>query len=464
MMMRALRQSKFFRDTLTLQAGKLLTVGLGVLSTVVVTRLLEPAAYGVYGLADSLFALFHLLDITGIGVATSTRLALAIGARDTTEIHGLFANYLAVAALASAAIVTAMLLLALPAAALLHGANGAEIGVLALLLACTTPLEYLYNLVIASLAASRSIRALALLQNAAQLVLTVLMIGAAVLAATPQALVGARVAYSVLAACLALPVYLWLRRRLHADGIELPGVWAAVRAAPRARIRHYAGFGVLNALDRNAALLLTQVPQQLVGAFGGVAAAGFLALALRGMAQASVAVSAVWETLQGAVPQAIGRGEFARLYQQMRRIVAALALGGLAYYGAVAVGAALLLVPVFGARWQPALPAVLVLCLYGVITTVGGSFAPIYRGLNLMGKALRAKAAAIVVGGLVGLGALLALHDSGTPQAYAAAGGLAVVAAYATSVSMTGWFALRALRERAADAKRSAQADAAPSA
>src|SRR5664279_630178 len=94
--LRGLLRKKFVRDTLILQAGKIANTLLSVIALVIVIRLMGPDNYGVWRLVLALFGISQAFDLTGIGMATATRLALAIGKGDEPEILNLLAVYVKV--------------------------------------------------------------------------------------------------------------------------------------------------------------------------------------------------------------------------------------------------------------------------------------------------------------------------------------------------------------------------------
>ncbi len=155
--------------------------------------------------------------------------------------------------------------------------------------------------------------------------------------------------------------------------------------------RPYWRFGVANAIDQNLAALFSQIPLQLVGIFAGARAVGYLQLALSGIGQASVFTSAVFDNMQAFVPQAVGRGDFAGLWRNFRRVLAVLALGGIVFYSAVAIAAPFVIPPLLGLRWIPAIPPLMALAVYGALTMAGGIFGPLYRTFNRLRQIITVK-------------------------------------------------------------------------
>lgn len=402
--LRQLLRRKFIQDTLVLQAGKLGMLALSLLSTVLVGRLVGPKGYGDFGLAQSFLVILQTLDLTGIGQSTSTRLAMAIGARDEGAILDLLGNYVKVSVAINAAIAVLIGVVGGALAARLYDGNS-QIGLLALGLAVATVADALYNMVLIALQSRRSMRTLALLQNANQLTLTTCLIIAVLVAPTAGSMVVARLVYSFGTMLLAFAVY---RRQRTQGQVSYPPLLAVFGRAITVSPRPYWRFGVANAIDKNLAQLFLQVPLQLVGIYAGAQAVGYLNLALNGIAQAGILTTAVFDNMQAVVPQAVGRGDYAGLRRNFLRVVLALGVGGVVFYGAVALLAPLLIPPILGARWLPAVAPLGVLALYGAINTVGGNFGPLYRAFNLMRQVIVIKLLGLVI--LIPTGIIL-LHQ-----------------------------------------------------
>src|SRR5664279_4385207 len=189
---RQLLSRKFIQDTLALQADKFGLVLLSLISSVIVWRLLGPKLNGDVALAESFLVIWQSLDFSGIGTSTSVRLAIAIGARDQGAILDLMAFYVKVSLAVNLSLTLLIVLLGTLVAALLYNGD-TRIVVLALWLSVGSIADGLYGLVIIALQSRRSMRSLALMQNANQLVLTVAMIAAVLISPTPESLIVGRV-------------------------------------------------------------------------------------------------------------------------------------------------------------------------------------------------------------------------------------------------------------------------------
>lgn len=439
--MHTLWSRRMVRDVLALQIGKLIVAGIGVLSALVVFRVLGPAALGTYGLAQSFLALLTSLDLTGLGASTATRLGVALGGEDTDAIRDLLAYHVKISVALNIGFVILLVTAGPPLAALIQG--DARIGVLAAGLAVAGLADGLYTLVMIALQARRSMRAAATLQVVNQGVLSAALIAAALIAPTAESLVIGRMIYSFGTMGIALIAYRRLRR---VQSQPYPPMTDVFRRALHVPVRPYWRFGVANAVDRSLSNLFLQVPIQLVGVFGGARAVGYLDLALSGIEQARILLLAITENIAAVIPQAVGRKDYRTLWRHFTRSIPAFALVALIYYGLVALLAGLVIGIVVGEQWLPATPAVFALVLFGGITTLGSLFGPLYRALDLLALAIFVKVCAV----LVGLPLAAILIAAGDQSATVATqGGWAISAVYALSVGLTVVFSLRSLHRRA---------------
>lgn len=434
--MRQFLRRKFVQDTLTLQIGKVGVTGFSLLSSILVVRLLGTESYGTWTLAQSFLSVWQSFNLTGVNQSTSTRLAMADGAGDAGEILNLLGFYTQVSALWSLALTGLMVVLG-PAVARAAYDGETRIGWLAAWLSLTVIADALYGLVTISLQSHRSMRALAVLQNLNQATLVVCVLAGLLISPTPEGMVLARLAYSYSTMLIAFGFY-W---RLREGAAAYPPLRAIFARARNVSPRPYWRFGVLNALDKNLAALYTDVPLQLVGILAGTTAAGYLGLGLRAMTLPAMFTSAVFDNLQAAVPQAVGRGDYSALWRNFLRVLGVLALAAVVFYAVFALLTPLIVPLIYGGAWTVAVPVVVALSVYGAITTVGGIFGPLYRALNLLGVILAAKTLTLVILAVPGLALV---ETSG-----ATGGAWLVNGLFALSLVLTALLTLPALKRRA---------------
>lgn len=390
--LRSLFRNKFVRDTLALQIGKIGVTASTLLAALLVARLLGVQAYGVWALAQSLFSIAQVFDLSGITTSTSTTLPMAVGAKDEKRILDLLAVYVKVMAVWAVILVVGLVIAGPGIAAASYGDSRA--GVLAAALALAVLPDALYNLVITTLQGQRAMTLLAAFQNINQFTLLVCTAGALAISPTPEGMVGARLVYSVTTMTMALWLYERQRRRYE---VPYPAMGQVARRALRISPRPFLGFGLMNALDKKVANLYTEIPLQLVGIYAGTAAAGYLEVGFKALSIPALLSSALFDNLQAVVPQAVGRGEYARLRHDLLRIVVGMATASAVFYSIFALLVPVFVPMLFGADWAVAVPVVVTLAVYGAVTMVGGIFGPLYRALNLMRPILAIKVGALLV-------------------------------------------------------------------
>jgi hypothetical protein len=129
----------------------------------------------------------------------------------------------------------------------------------------------------------------------------------------------------------------------------------------------------------------------------------------------------------------------------------------------LALAAPLVIPPLLGTRWLPAIAPLAALTLYGAVTTVGGVFGPLYRAFNLMKRMIAARAVTLLL--VLPVGALLLMRTAAAPEFFglgllmpynpaAANGGalfgaLMIDAVYVLSVALTAALTLPELRKKA---------------
>lgn len=426
---------KFVKDTITLQIGKAGVLALSLVGAVIVPRLMQPEAYGRLQLVLSLYALWQVLNLTGIIPSAHTRLAEATGMGDTAALMRFMGFFLRMTLIYSALSTGVLWLVATftPLADVLYGGSS-EIIMLAVLLSVTQPSELLFNLFVITFSSRRQMRAVAALQMLNQFVLTTTTIAAVVISQTPGAVIASRLVYSFVTLIIATFYY----QRTRGD---YPAVGDVVRAVGARSTRADLQFGFANALDKNLATVFTRLPVQITGVLVGEAAAGYVGLALSTTQQQNFFTASILDNLRAVIPQAVGRGDYTRLWHNFSRVLATLLLAVIVFYGLYALASPVLVPLLFGDEWRPAVPLVQIMAIFGAVSTLGGVFGPLYRVFNYMRGALVIKVVSLAVS--VPLGVWL------IGQWGAAGGAWMMTLMYLTSVPLTVWLTLPELRRRA---------------
>jgi hypothetical protein len=128
-------------------------------------------------------------------------------------------------------------------------------------------------------------------------------------------------------------------------------------------------------------------------------------------------------------------------------------LGAIGFYTLFVLIVPYIVPLVFGAESQAAVPAILVMSIFGGVTMVGGLFGPLYRALDLMRPAVLIKAVTLV---MVLLPAWLVLQNrdlfargtAGYDMNGSVLGAWMINGLYIISAILTAWIALAALNRK----------------
>lgn len=436
--LRALLARKFVQDTITLQVGKVGVLGLSLVGAIIVPRLMQPEAYGRLQLILSLYTLWQVFNLTGVIPSAHTRLAEAVGARDAAELTSLMGFYLRLV-LIYAMLSTGVLWLVgyfTPAATVLYDGNR-EIILLAAVLSLTHPSEHLFRLFIITHSSRRRMQTVVKLQTLNQFMLTSTTIIAVIISQTALSVVLSRLVYSYTTLLVAALHY----RHTRLDGaVPYPAFGEIARAVGSRRSQRDLQFGFSNALDKNLSTVFTVLPVQITGVLVGEAAAGYVGLALSITQRVNFFAASILDNLRAVIPQAVGKGDYVRLWRNFSQVILVLLGAALGVYGLYALVSPLFVPLLFGEDWLRVIPLIQIMAIFGAVSTVGGVFGPLYRVFDFMWGAMVIKIITLLIN--VPLGIWLIIHFG------AVGGAWMIVLMFTVSVPLTVWLTLPELRRR----------------
>ncbi len=415
---------KFVRDTIALQAGNLFGIAVGVVASIILVRGLGSAQYGLYSLMLTMYGLLMTLNLTGLGPSATTQLSEAVAAGDRAETARVMAYYLQMSA--GVALVATALALPFGPAVAARSYDERSIGVLLQIYIFTLFFTPVQNLVLTILKSTRSMQAFTVFENVTAVLDALLILGAIVLDGTAWGVVIARVLGAVAGALLSLGVYARLQRR-HSTTLPTPG--EVTRALRTTSPRPYWRFGFQLALDKNISQLYTLLPLQMLGMWATPQAAGYLRMALSALERPALFFSGILINMSVQVPADYGRRDYVRLRANFLRVLRWIIPLSIAVFGTFSLLAPLLVPLVYGEDYRPAVPALIVLGVYGTVTGIGGIFGPLYRSLRIMREILLVKLAAL---GIASLPALVLIRAWG-----AVGGAWSINLYYIASVALT---------------------------
>jgi len=395
---------KFVRDTLVLQVGDTLNLGVAFLTSVLLARLLGPSGYGVYALVFSLFGALTFAGDLGLAPATVTQLAEALARGERAAAAEFCGYFVKLSAVLGLAFIVVGLALGPPLAGWLYGRS--LIGLLAGLLMADQLLGLPRNLVRVAFQSARRMSWLSAFEVGRGLVRLGLVALFLILGLGVGGVVLAELIAAALASLAAWPLFNRLRE---AEAGAMPSwaeTWDQARRVP---LRKHFAFGFKIVLDRNVVRVLEVVPFLILGRYAPAAEVGFLRLAWGAINLPLNLLTAIANNLAARLPQLRGLGDWAGLWRVFFRTSLAGGILSLAGVGLFALLAPWLIRVIYGAQFLPALPFVYILALgaalSGFFAGVGALYRTLYRvGLlvaaNLIQLALYLPACYLLVKGL----------------------------------------------------------------
>lgn len=373
-------QGKFVRDTVILQAGDMLNLGVAFVTSVMLARLLSPSGYGVYALITSLFGMLSFTGDLGLAPATITQLAESLSGNDReagAEYCGYFVKLSLVLGLALAGLGVTV---GPVAADQLYGKP--EIGLMAGLLLLDQLLGLPRNLVRVAWQAGRMMNYLAVFE-VCRGVLRFLLIGLFLLLGYGVwGVVAAELIGAVVASLVGWRFYAALGR----DQTSAFPTWGqTLSQAVRVPLSKHFGFGLKIILDRNVVRILEAAPFLILGRFAATTEVGFLRLAWGAINLPLSLLTALANNLAARLPQLSAQGDLAGFWRTFFK--SSLAGGAISVTG---VGLFCLLAPwlvrlLYGEDYLPAVPYIYILALGAAGSGFFAGIGALYRTVRRVG-------------------------------------------------------------------------------
>jgi PST family polysaccharide transporter len=387
--------SPLLRDTLRLQAGQVLLVGIHAARALLALRWLGPLAFGTYALAQSIVTAALLADVTAAGRVALIGAAQALGKERRGDAAAPLADFLRLATAAGIVLAGALWFLAPSLTALAYREAG--VGDWAGWLGVTLLTDVPFSLLVVALQAARRTAALVVAETLRAGAWLVVTVAALLLSDSVAALVSAQLVVSVLASIVAALAY----ARLARSEPRLPGWAELLRQAARRSSRPALATGARIAVDKNLGNLAAQLPLLLLGAFD-TAAVGQLAAAMRVMGLPGPLLTGVARNLDAVLPAqaAASREQVRQTFLASTRVVA---LAWVLVTAVTALLAPLVLLRLLGPAYAPALALIPALAVGSVVLGGGVAMGAVFRTLDRVGRSIVCQATALAVTMPIGL-------------------------------------------------------------
>lgn len=354
-------RSAFVRRVATFQVGFLVSVGIGMLSSVVYPMLLGPRQYGLYAVVMALAGLLSIIVSFGQEVTLTTFLSEAVGKKDRTAIQTVLA-YFAQATFA-ASILYALLIIIAPYAGLLQG--NASVGLYARWVLLNSALQFPAVLLFITLQLGHHIRLITILEN----IRTALQFGLSTLLIVQGWEVMGILIGTLAISILYVPLCILLYRR-YAKDANLPGLRDILRNMRRGGTRTYFAQGLWIAIDRNTVSNLhPNILIMLLGATASLEVVGIARLGLRlAMLPATFLAGSIARVASVTVPQLLVKDR-----KNFASAAIKLIFGSVGLHALAGIGAAILIPPlipyVYGTEFRAVIPVLLIMLPLNLFTS-----------------------------------------------------------------------------------------------
>lgn len=264
----------FVKDTAILQVGNVLSIGIGIIASILIARLLQPEKYGLYGLVFAFAGLLGLFTNWGAEKATVTLFSEAYGRGDKKEINDILTYFLKINIFIFLTVGLVTILIAPLLSQYFY--RSLEIGQLARLVILMSMLGIFFGILTITLQVLRQMGyyvAVNILDSLFKGIFAVLLIflGWSVLGI---------VIGHLLAAFILLIISIFFYESLNKENEYLPSLKDLFLNFWQVSVKKYFKFGFLIAIDGNLSHLYRYSPMVFLGMFVAVQEIGYLKIAL----------------------------------------------------------------------------------------------------------------------------------------------------------------------------------------
>ena len=264
----------FVRDAATLEAGKFLSIGLGILSSVIFARILHVGKYGIYGLIFAFTGILNILMNWGSVHASTTLLSSAYSRKDKNEIKNILSYFVGLNLIKVFTLGVVFYILAPWLANLFY--NNIEIGYWARIILLVGYMDIVFSMFVVILQVSRRIKKLTLIETFKKFMISILPAGLVVIGLGLFGLILGHFLVAILFLIISFVIYSVYSPR---DSL-LPNFIQILKNISLKIIFKYFKFGFAIAVDKNFGNLITTLPIVFLGIFASLGDVSYFKIAI----------------------------------------------------------------------------------------------------------------------------------------------------------------------------------------
>ena len=264
----------FVRDATTLEAGKFISIGLGILSSVIFARILHVEKYGIYGLIFVFTGILNILMNWGSIHASITLLSSAYSKKDKNEIKNILSYFVGLNLLKISTLGVIFYILAPWLANLFY--NNIEIGYWARIILLVGYIDIVFSMFVVILQVSRRIKKLTLIETFKKFMISILPAGLVVIGLGLFGLILGHFLVAIIFLIISFVIYSVYSPR----DCLLPNFIEIIKNISLKIIFKYFRFGFAVAISKNIGNLMGYLPVFFLGIYTSFEDIGYFKIAL----------------------------------------------------------------------------------------------------------------------------------------------------------------------------------------
>ena len=366
----------FVKDTAILQISNIFSIGFGIIVSVLIARLLQPANYGLYGLVFAFAGLLGLFMNWGADKATITLLSEAYARKDRIEIKNILTYFLKINIIVFFTIGVLLIFLAPYLAQIFYKSAG--IGQLARLIILTNIFGIFFGINSISLQILRQMGFYVLFDILNSLLKGILSLTFIFLGLNVSGIVLSHLMVAILMCIVTVIFYQYF---LLKKEVIWPSFWGLFSNLRSVSLRKYFKFGALIAIDENVTGLYRYLPMIFLGMFVAVSEIGYFKIAINYVYLPIVLLGPVSQMLNIQLPMTKTTGLNSLKKNFIKATVYSLLLA-ISLTGALVLLAPYLVRFFYGESFMPSMRLIYVFAVFSFLSAIGVGVGPMFRTLD----------------------------------------------------------------------------------
>jgi O-antigen/teichoic acid export membrane protein len=367
----------FVKDVATLEAGKFVAIGLGIISSIVFARVLHVENYGIYGLIFAFTGVLNILMNWGSTHASVTLLAGAYARQDKGEVKNILSYFVGLNLIKIFTLGVIFYILAPWLSDIVY--NNAQIGYWARIILLAGYIDIVFSMFVLILQVSRRIKKLTLMETFKKFMISILPAGFVIVGLGLFGLILGHFLVAIIFLLISFIIYSIYGPR----DVLLPTFKEVFENISFKIVAKYFKFGFAIAISKNVGSLITILPILFLGVFVSLAEVSYFKIAVAYTSIPLMLLAPISRLLNVQLPKSKELG-FATLRQHFIKtsvysgLIIFVTLIPLLLLGSILVKT------LYGQEYLPSINLIYYLSVHVLVSGLAVGLGSFYRTLNRM--------------------------------------------------------------------------------